>query len=111
MIKLKMQGWYLADNSYLQPNDTGAVRWNGNTKKFEVSSDNVYWKEINNTIDAYPIYDASATTEANKEKIYTWALKKIAEEEAEKALRQKYPSFEDAYNNYIFVRELVKDHT
>lgn len=111
MIKIRMQGWHQPDVSHSLPSATGAVRWNGYTKKFEVDVSGVGWHEINNTVEAYPIYNANATDDGTKEKIYTWALKKIAEEEEEKALREKYPSLVDAYNYYVLVKELVKDHT
>lgn len=74
MIKTTVHGYpviYQNDNSYSLPSHTGAVQWNGNTKKFQVSSGS-NWFDIDNNIT----YNA----DNNLMNVIMWAEKKMREE-------------------------------
>lgn len=81
MIKTNTLGYpliYQSDNSYAWPTYTGAVQWNGSTKKFQVSSGSS-WYDIDNTV-TYSVDKALI-------EVMHWAKKKMDEEKhlAEKA--------------------------
>ena len=71
------------DTSYMLPNYTGAVQWNGQLKCFEVSMGGG-WQKIENTI--------SLTTDPRWESVINWAMKKMQEEEELARLVAKHPT-------------------
>jgi len=105
MIKIQSYGttpgWYQVDTSYNQPNITGAVQWNGSTKRLEVSN-GIGWLPIDNTVQ---IQHGSQAYDINV--IGAWVFKKIAEEEETKKLRSKYPALDEAYNHLDLIKALV----
>ena len=102
MIKIQQYGptpgWYQTDTSYNQPNITGAVQWNGTTKRLEVTN-GIGWLPIDNTIQINNNFDMHT--------ISSWVMKKMNEEEELKKLRSKYPALDEAYNHLELIKALV----
>ena len=104
MIKIQQYGptpgWYQTDTSYNQPNQTGAVQWNGTTKCFEVSTGaGGGWQRIDNMVQIHNSYDLPM--------ISAWVNKKMAEEEEMQKMRSKYPALDEAYNHLELIKALV----
>ena len=87
------------------PTVVGPVRWNGHNKSFEVT-DNTYsgsWYRIENNI--------SLKTNPEWEKIFSWASKKMIEEERIEKLASQYPAVKDAKERLDIILKLVQDGT
>ena len=93
-------GFYQSDRSYNQPSITGAVQWNGNNKKFEVSNGSS-WIPIDNTIVFHADIDIY--------KISQWVKGKMEAEEREKELRKKYPALDQAYKDLEFIKGMIAE--
>lgn len=89
---------YQLDNTYSLPPHTGAVQWNGNTKKFQVSNGGG-WTDIDNNI-VFQI-DGSLM------EIIKWAERKMKEEVRIAQLVDKYPALKDAKEKYEIIYNLV----
>jgi hypothetical protein len=91
---------YQVDRSYNQPGITGAVQWNGTSKRFEVSS-GTGWTPIDNTVEF-------TTSGPDVWEMHRWIEEKKKEEAELKELRNKYPTLDEAYKHFAFIKELVK---
>ena len=104
MIKVQFTGsppnMYQIDRSYNLPGITGAVQWNGSSKCFEVS-DGDRWIRIDNTVEF-------TTNSPDVWAMYAWIEEQKAEKVKEQELRSKYPTLDEAYKHYQFIKELVK---
>jgi len=89
---------YQLDNSYSLPHYTGAVQWNGGTKKFQVSTGGG-WTDIDNNI----VFQV----DGRLAEIIKWAEEKIKEEGRMKELVAKYPALKDAKEKYEIIYNLV----
>ena len=85
------------DNRYNLPGVTGQVRWNGNTKEFEVNDMYGTWQRIDPNIELQSNPDI--------ELILQWAKEKIKQETKLKELIEKNPSVKIAYENYLKAEE------
>lgn len=109
MIKIQSYNYpivYQVDRSYSLPGITGQVRWNGNSKCFEVCDNTVSgsWIRIDNTVEL--------SSDGQISDIINWAKKKMAEEENINKLIEKYPSLKAAKEQFDVVLKLVdNDHT
>ena len=106
MIKIQNNNYPIVwqiDNSYNLPNVTGQVRWNGTTKCFEVSDNNMSgsWYKIDNTIQL--------TCDTQFESILNWAKKKMAEDERIEKLANEYPAVKDAKERLDIILKLVQN--
>lgn len=89
---------YQLDNTYSLPPHTGAVQWNGNIKKFQVSSGSS-WYDIDNNI--------TFQVDGRLSEIIKWAEDKIREEARIAQLVDKYPALKDAKEKYEIIYNLV----
>ncbi len=106
MIKIQSNNYPLVwqiDNSYNLPNTTGQVRWNGSTKCFEVSDNNMNgsWYKIDNTIQL--------SSDPQLESVLNWAKKKMAEDERIEKLAKEYSAVKDAKEKLDIIIKLVQD--
>ncbi len=102
MIKIQNYGYpvvFQSDNSYSQPTATGAVQWNGMTKKFEVSTGGG-WMAIDNTVQL--------NTDSQYASMVEWAKKKIQEEQELEKLAETDPTIRDLYNQIKEKQEQIK---
>lgn len=86
MLKINFYGnspFYQIDKSYNLPSCTGAVQWNGNTKRLEVSTGST-WVTLDNEI-----YLAMGD---DIEKDLSWIRNKRKEEEELMKLSEAYPT-------------------
>lgn len=89
MIKVNVIGMpivYQNDNNWQQPSFTGAVQWNGNTKKLQVHTGS-YWVDIDNNV--------TLNCDNNLMNVIRWAEKKMREEVELEKLSQDYPAVKD----------------
>jgi len=89
MIKINIIGMPIVwqnDNTYQLPNFTGAVQWNGTTKKFQVSTGGS-WMDIDNSI--------TLNCDNNLMTVIKWAEKKMREEVEFENLSKDYPAVKD----------------
>jgi len=91
---------YQMNNDYNRPQVTGAVQWNGSTKKFEVSC-GTGWIPIDNTVQISYSHDVFSLLEWVKEK-------KVQEEKIAKYADQ-YPAIKDAKEKLDILVALVKE--
>lgn len=92
MIRVNVTGMPIVwqhDNSYQQPSITGAIQWNGNTKKLQVST-GTSWVDIDNNI--------TLNCDTNLMNVMRWAEKKMREEVELENLSQDYPAVKDLLN-------------
>lgn len=112
MIKVQFTGsqpnMYQLDRSYNLPGITGQVRWNGSSKCFEVCDNNNGnysatggWIRIDPTVEF-------TTSGPDVWEMHRWIEEKKQEERELKALRNKYPTLDEAYKHFTFIKELVK---
>lgn len=89
MIKIQNYGYpvvFQSDNSYSLPSTTGAVQWNGMSKKFEVSTGSG-WIAIDNIVQL--------NTDSHYGDMVVWAKKKMQEEKELEALAKSDPTIKD----------------
>lgn len=91
--------FYQNDNFHSFPSQTGAVQWNGYTKKFQVST-GAGWFDIDNNINL------AISTEY--EEIMKWAKSKMEEDKKLEALVKLYPAVADAKQHLDNVINLVQ---
>lgn len=102
MIKIQNYGYpvvFQTDNSYSLPAITGAVQWNGISKKFEVSTISG-WAPIDNTIQL--------NSDAEYGNVMVWAKKKMQEEKELEALAANDPTVNDLVNQIKEKQEQIK---
>lgn len=111
MIKIQQSSYPLVwqiDNSYSLPSTTGQVRWNGNTKCFEVcdnnnSSYNGGWMRIDNTVQL--------SSDPQIQSVLEWAKKKMTEDAKIEQLAKEYPAVKDAREKLDIIIKLVQDES
>lgn len=101
MIRITTYGYpvfYQQDNSYTLPSNTGAVQWNGTTKRFQVSVGSG-WADIDSNI-VYQVDDKLM-------EVIKWAEGKMKMESKIDQLADKYPALKDAKDKYEIIYNLV----
>lgn len=89
MIKIQNYGYpvvFQSDNTYSLPSTTGAVQWNGSTRRFEVSTGSG-WVAIDNTV--------TLNTDSQYGTMVEWAKKKMQEEQELAKLAETDPTVKD----------------
>lgn len=109
MIRVNITGYpivYQNDNTYQMPNITGAVQWNGTTKRFEVST-GYNWQPIDNNI--------TLNTSPHLMSCIQWVEKKIIEEQELEKLASQSPivknlldQIQEKQNQLLMVKNLIK---
>lgn len=102
MIRTTFYGYpfiYQSDNTYSLPNYTGAVQWNGNVKKFQVSSGST-WYDIDNQINF--------NVDSKVQPILEWAEKKMREEKELEEKAKNNPTLADLLNQRKDIEEKIK---
>lgn len=96
-------------NSYSDPMVTGAVQWNGQSRRLEVSNGTT-WVPLNTTMNMQ--------TNPEVVQVLEWAKKKIAEERELEALAKENPAINDLVNQIKekrsqidMVKTLIKKET
>lgn len=90
------------DKQYLLPAQSGQVRWNGNSKEFEVCDNGSgSWYRIN------PEVELRSGPELLE--VIEWAKKKMIEEKKIEKLAQQYTAVKDAKEKLELVMRLVQD--
>lgn len=89
---------YQTDNSYSLPSYTGAVQWNGNLKRFQVSNGGG-WADIDNNV--------YFNVDPRINEMFEWVQKKMEQEKKMDNLAQKYPALKDAKEKFEIVYNLV----
>jgi hypothetical protein len=91
MIKVNVNGYPIVYqyDTYSLPGHTGAVQWNGGTRRFEVSTGSS-WAPIDNNV--------TLNCDENLTQIIKWAEKKMREEKELEILSKSYPAIQDLMN-------------
>ena len=90
------------DRQYLLPAQSGQVRWNGNTKEFEVcDNQSGNWYRIN------PEVELGCDSELAD--VIQWAKKKMEYEKKIDKLVREYPAVKDAKEKLDIILKLVED--
>ena len=90
------------DRQYLLPAQSGQVRWNGNSKEFEVCDNNSgNWYRINPEIELG--CDSELAT------VIQWAKRKMVEEKRIEELAKQYPAVKDTKERLDIILKLVQD--
>lgn len=103
MIKTTFYGYpfiYQTDNTHSLPNYTGAVQWNGNVKKFQVSSGST-WYDIDNQINF--------NIDNKVQPILEWAERKMNEEKQLSQLAETNPTIKDLVNTLRETENKIKE--
>lgn len=105
MIKISYQSqpivWQV-DKQYLLPAQSGQVRWNGNTKEFEVCDNNSgNWYRINPEIEL--------RNDPELADVIAWAKRKMHQEHELEKLMREYPAVKDAKEKLDIILKLVQD--
>jgi hypothetical protein len=102
MIRINHSGgvpFFQNDTSYNLPSSTGAVQWNGNSKKFQVSS-GTSWIDIENSINLNADHDYLM--------IMRWAKEKMHEEQELERLAKENPTLKDLVDQLNYTKEQIK---
>lgn len=90
------------DRGYLLPAQSGQVRWNGNTKEFEVCDNNSgNWYRINPEIEL--------RNDDELVDVIEWAKKKMIYERKLEKLISEYPAVKDAKEKFDIICKLVQE--
>lgn len=89
------------NTTYNLPSITGQVRWNGNTREFEVADPINGWHRIDPTVE---LESPNGTAE-----VLEWARKKMEFEKKLEKLASQYPAVKDAKEKLEIVMKLVQD--
>lgn len=92
---------YQIDNTYSLPSFTGTVQWNGNLRKFQVSSGSG-WTDIDNNITFH--------VEKKLSDIIEWAEQKMNFDRKVQELSSRYPDIKDAKEKLDILIALVSTH-
>ena len=76
-------------NTYSQPSHTGAIQWNGNMKRLEVST-GTGWIPLDNNV--------TLTTNPVMLEAFEWAQRKMQEEKELEGLAKTHPAINDLVN-------------
>lgn len=93
---------YQVENYQYLPAASGQVRWNGNTKQFEVCDTNGIWLQINNSIE---LRNSKELTE-----VLEWAKKKMNDEKKLDNLAKDYPVIRNLKEKLDMIVTLVEDN-
>lgn len=93
---------YQFDTSCNQPSQTGAVQWNGTSKRFEVST-GAGWMTIDNTI--------KISHSSDIDEIIKWAHKKMQEEKKLEKLAVDNISIKDLLNSKKSIEQQISTIT
>ena len=105
MIRINHSGgvpFFQNDTSYNLPSSTGAVQWNGNSKKFQVSSGGSGggWMDIENSITLNADHDYLM--------VMRWAREKMHEEQELERLAKENPTLKDLVDQLNYTKEQIK---
>lgn len=90
------------DRQYLLPAQSGQVRWNGNTKEFEVcDNQSGNWYRINPEVEL--------TSDPGLAEVIQWAKKKMEYERKLEKLMREYPAVKDAKEKLDIILKLVEN--
>jgi hypothetical protein len=89
------------NTSYRLPSITGQVRWNGNTREFEVADPHNGWHRIDPTVQL--------ESPNNIAEVIEWARKKMEFEKKVEKLANEYPAVKDAKEKLDIILKLVQD--
>ena len=90
------------NTSYRLPSITGQVRWNGNSREFEVADPHNGWHRIDPTVQL--------ESPNNIAEVIEWARKKMQEEHRIEELAKQYPAVKDAKEKLDIIVKLVQDN-
>jgi hypothetical protein len=102
MIRINHSGgvpFFQNDTSYNLPSSTGAVQWNGNSKKFQVSSGGS-WIDIENSINLNADQDYLM--------VMRWAREKMHEEQELEKLAKENHTLKDLVDQLNYTKEQIK---
>lgn len=102
MIKTTVYGYpliYQNDNTYSLPNYTGTVQWNGNIKKFQVSTGSG-WADIDNSV--------TYNVDQRVLPVIDWAEKKMNEEKQLEEKAKNNPTLAALLNQRKDIEEKIK---
>lgn len=91
------------NNDHILPAASGQVRWNGNSKQFEVC-DNInggMWYKIDNTVEL--------RNDPELAEVILWAKKKMQSERKIEELAKQYPAVKDAKEKLDIILALVQN--
>ena len=89
------------NTSYRLPSISGHVRWNGNSREFEVADPNGSWHRIDPTVEL--------ESPPNIAEVIQWATKKMEFEKKLERLAKEYPAVKDAKEKLEIVMKLVEN--
>ena len=90
------------NTSHRLPSISGQVRWNGNSREFEVADPNGSWHRIDPTVEL--------DSPPNIAQVIEWARKKMEFEKKLEKLAKEYPAVKDAKEKLEIVMKLVEDN-
>jgi len=102
MIRINHSGgmpFFQNDTSYNLPSSTGAVQWNGMSKKFQVSSGGS-WIDIENSINLNADHDYLM--------VMRWAREKMHEEQELEKLAKENSTLKDLVDQLNYTKEQIK---
>jgi len=102
MIRINHSGgvpFFQNDTSYNLPSSTGAVQWNGNSKKFQVSSGGS-WVDIENSINLNADHEYLM--------VMRWAREKMHEEQELEKLAKENTTLKDLVDQLNYTKEQIK---
>lgn len=91
--------FYQNDTSYNLPSASGAVQWNGNSKKFQVST-GAGWMDIDNNINLNSSPDFTM--------VLQWAKEKMHEEQELERLAKENTTLKDLVDQLNYTKEQIK---
>jgi hypothetical protein len=102
MIRINHSGgvpFFQNDTSYNLPSSTGAVQWNGMSKKFQVSNGTA-WLDIENSVTLNADHDYLM--------VMRWAREKMHEEHELERLAKENPTLKDLVDQLNYTKEQIK---
>jgi len=102
MIRINHSGgvpFFQNDTSYNLPSSTGAVQWNGMSKKFQVSN-GTGWIDIDNSINLNADHDYLM--------VVRWAREQMHEEKELERLAKENPTLKDLVDQLNYTKEQIK---
>ncbi len=102
MIRTTVYGYpliYQNDNTYSLPNYTGTVQWNGNIKKFQVSTGSG-WSDIDNSV--------TYNVDQRILPVIDWVEKKMSEEKQLEEKAKNNPTLAALLNQRKDIEEKIK---
>jgi len=102
MIRINHSGgvpFFQNDTSYNLPSSTGAVQWNGMSKKFQVSN-GTGWIDIDNSINLNADHDYLM--------VMRWAREQMHEEKELEKLVKENTTLKDLVDQLNYIKEQIK---